>query len=800
MTEPRFSVSLEKRLPGGETATVWLSGLPFEIEDEDLFERAGRANFALSALSQTIDLRQAIRTEVAKVRHEPEPVKKPNLAALLDTPKPPDMPPDMPQDGPQDEPADDQQKENGHPQGCCCEDCLNPFEDDADPAYFNNPDRHPEGCQCLPCLRNLGLVPEAEPLASPPACSKCGTVQPGAELWFKVSGELVCPTCKDAPVHESEPVSEIVATETPEESEATEETPIPENVLTHAEAFGVRFELPHGDLFKEPITDQQLKAVSTVLSIHGFDKEPRDRHYAAWAILREAYMSMARPEVPISIKDLTAFEAQTIHNWFIASEFNTAKESIYQQVLETARDLMPWRQAAIEVSAAPSPAGDPEPPEPEEIELSDEQEAAIGEALSAKPGEIVFITGNAGTGKSVIIRELRKRAACLICAPTGIAAINVGGQTIHRAFGIKVGLVSEGKCHAVDQRKRQIIEKCDLILIDEVSMVRADILDAINWILQKTMRSAAPFGGKRLVVVGDMMQIEPVVSEDEREHYERDYRSPFWFDAKVFDKDLLGESQAVIKPVCLTRIFRQKDETFTRALNQIRMGDPEGLFTLNSRVVEPAANIVPPILTYSNTSATRQNMAELNKLGGDLHLIEASVEGEYDIKQAPVEQTLQLKIGARVMVCRNTQDTMGGYVANGNIGTLTQIHDAILQVELDSGRVVNLELAEWESRGYVYDIEEKKVVETITGKFAQFPVKLAWAITVHKSQGQTLDMARLALDRKAFAHGQLYVALSRVKTLDGLYLSRRLNPDDIAVNPEILAFQKRIDVAQKEAA
>lgn len=445
--------------------------------------------------------------------------------------------------------------------------------------------------------------------------------------------------------------------------------------------------------------------------------------------------------------------------------------------------------------------------------LSPSQTKAVLECLNAEPGKVLFVTGEAGTGKSTVLAEVRDKMSCLVCAPTGLAAINVRGMSCHSTFRLPIGTITgRAKVNALNPDKRRMLESIKAVVIDEISMVRADMLDGINWVMQKTLMNDLPFGGKPLIVIGDMFQLEPVVTEEERGWMDYNYRSPFWFDAQVFksskQEGLFGDTPppAEIRVVKLTEVFRQKDEEFIKALNAVRVGDPSGLELLNKRVMMPPVKPSPVALTYTNRHADTVNQSRLVSLKSDAIDFTADVDGEFKASEYPCAQVLSLKVGAQVMITRNlmSNDFSNDFalvsrpddleindqmVANGSVGTLVSLYRGDLPVvELNDGRVILLYRALWEKIRYVFNLEENKLQESIAGTFTQFPMKLAWAVTTHKSQGQTMDAATLTLEGRTFAHGQLYVALSRVRSMDGLYLQRRITPSDLMVNPRVIEF------------
>ena len=441
------------------------------------------------------------------------------------------------------------------------------------------------------------------------------------------------------------------------------------------------------------------------------------------------------------------------------------------------------------------------------VNLSPEQRQAVDRVLTlarAGNGGFLFLTGQAGTGKSVVVREIRERLHCVVVAPTGLAAVNVQGATIHSTFKIKIGPLTRGCVNGLSHEKRMAIERAEAIVIDEVSMVRADLMDAISHVLQKTLDNREPFGGKLVIAVGDMWQLEPVVADEgSRDLIKQKYRSPFWFDAHVlggprglalaFDGE--DDPAAQIEKIELSEVFRQTgDPDFLTALNAVRVGDPSGLQFFNRRagLVPPSdRGAVPVTLTYSNDKAGAINRARLDAISGEEHVYTGSLDGTFDVKDIPVPVHLRLKVGAQVMFARNIQVAEGdelSIVSNGSVGDVIGFRESGPVVQLRDGRVVLAAPESWKKLAYTFDLKRDEIAEEEIGGFTQVPLKLAWAVTTHKSQGQTLDTAALELEMASFAHGQLYVALSRVRSIEGLYLKRALTPSDLIVHPRVREF------------
>jgi len=400
----------------------------------------------------------------------------------------------------------------------------------------------------------------------------------------------------------------------------------------------------------------------------------------------------------------------------------------------------------------------------------------------------LFVTGRAGTGKSTLLKCLKDLLAgeMVIVAPTGLAAVNVGGQTIHSFFGLPPRLLRRDDIPR-RSRNRRIMRELEFLVIDEVSMVRSDVMWAIDQTLRvNRQRSREPFGGVRLAMFGDLHQLPPVIDEGEvATHLETEHGGPFFFDLAALRE---GHGTSLIE---LTQVFRQRDEALLNVLNKVRDGEAgeEDLVLLNGcvhriRTLREGEPYV--ILTPTNAAARRINTAYLEALTGEAKTYEAEVKGEFSLAAHPTEAALTLKSGAKVMLLRNDPDRRW---VNGTIARVARLEDDSVWVEVD-GAEHAVERAEWENRRYAFDKGEEKIVATIAGTFKQFPLRLAWALTIHKSQGLTLDKVYIDLGRGTFAHGQAYVALSRCRTLEGLALARPLRPSDILFDPEVLDYRR----------
>jgi ATP-dependent exoDNAse (exonuclease V) alpha subunit len=404
--------------------------------------------------------------------------------------------------------------------------------------------------------------------------------------------------------------------------------------------------------------------------------------------------------------------------------------------------------------------------------------------------EHVFVTGRAGTGKSTLLQEFVERTSksLVIAAPTGVAALTVGGQTIHSLFRLPIGLVTDHtKFYPLSDDARVLLRKIDTVVIDEISMVRCDLLDGLDRRLRATRgRKNEPFGGVQVVMFGDPYQLPPVLKEGAEKHYLMDnYPSPWFFDSKVWQE---------VKPrvVELTDVKRQDEAEFRDILDRMRNGamtstDGAVLNDIGARRPIPEGTVT---LSTTNASANGINAKALRDLPGKTVTAAAIIEGDFG-GQLPAEEELELKPGARVMFLRNDSATEGSRWVNGTVGTVVKI-DAAVHVALDSDprNTVEVQPVQWEKIQYTYDPDTNRVEEDIMATFAQFPLRLAWAVTIHKSQGQTLDSAVLDFGRGAFANGQAYVAFSRIRTLDGVFLSRTLQPTDIQVDRRVVEFMR----------
>jgi ATP-dependent DNA helicase PIF1 len=416
------------------------------------------------------------------------------------------------------------------------------------------------------------------------------------------------------------------------------------------------------------------------------------------------------------------------------------------------------------------------------LELSPEQ-AAVFAAIETTRDNI-FVTGRAGTGKSTLLNHLSWNTSkqVVICAPTGVAALNVGGQTIHSLFRLPIGVIADHEIeHSAEVRK--LLNTIDTLVIDEVSMVNADLLDALDRSLrQARQRPHEAFGGVQVVLFGDPYQLAPVPGDaDERAYFADQYRSMWFFDAKVWESTDLTIYE-------LTTIHRQHEGEFKYMLNAVRHGmvtaEIAGRLNETGARTPPTDNVIT--LATTNAAVNRINATALARLPGRVLTAKAEVTGEFGGRAYPADESLELKIGAQVMFLRNDADQRW---VNGSVGTVTKI-DQFVHVEID-GEEHQVQPATWEKYKYSYSAVTKALKKDIVAEFLQFPLRLAWAVTIHKSQGKTYDRAIVDLGSRSFAPGQTYVALSRISALDGLYLSRDLRPSDIIVDEHVQRFMAR---------
>ena len=417
-------------------------------------------------------------------------------------------------------------------------------------------------------------------------------------------------------------------------------------------------------------------------------------------------------------------------------------------------------------------------------------------------GSNIFLTGRAGTGKTTFLHYIKKHSPkrTVVVAPTGVAAINAGGVTIHSFLQIPFGpyipsyqrasMEEDGKknnVHRFRADKIKLVRSIDLLVIDEISMVRADLLDAVNDTLQRYRRNSLPFGGVQVLMIGDLQQLAPVAKQDEWEMLKEFYNTPYFFSSKV-----LQDTPYI--SIELEKIYRQVDDVFISLLNKVRNNclQLEDVNLLNQRYIpdyEPESGTV--ILTTHNYQAKEINEKKMSALKSKMYSFQAEIKGKFPENAYPNDEVLLLKSGAQVMFIKNDSSPAKEYY-NGKIGTIVNINeDAVCVRPRDAGGDIWVYKEEWSNAKYSVDAETKEITEEIEGEFLQIPLKLAWAITIHKSQGLTFDRAVIDIN-DAFAHGQVYVALSRCRSFEGLVLKQPINPKAVITDAKVITFSTHI--------
>ena len=419
-------------------------------------------------------------------------------------------------------------------------------------------------------------------------------------------------------------------------------------------------------------------------------------------------------------------------------------------------------------------------------------------------GTNIFLTGKAGTGKTTFLKKLKETSPkrMIVVAPTGVAAINAGGVTIHSFFQLPFGPYIPGSemasgqnksySHKFSRDKINIIRSMDLLVIDEVSMVRADLLDAISDMLRRYRDRNKPFGGVQLLLIGDLQQLAPVAKEDEWNLLREHYASPFFFDSKA-----LSESDYLC--IELTQVYRQADDTFVRLLNNIRENrfDENTLHTLNQRYIpnfKPNDKAGYITLTTHNYQAQQINNRKLQELPGPAYTYKAEIKDDFPAYSYPTDEVLELKQDAQVMFVKNDSSGERRYY-NGKIGRIVFISPSKIIVSDELGNDITVDRETWTNVKYTIDENTKDITETIAGSFSQYPLKTAWAITIHKSQGLTFEHAIIDASA-AFSHGQVYVALSRCKTLEGMVLSSPITRNAMISDEKILSYTSSLSERQ----
>ncbi len=429
-----------------------------------------------------------------------------------------------------------------------------------------------------------------------------------------------------------------------------------------------------------------------------------------------------------------------------------------------------------------------------EMEFTDEFMRALSVMEGGKKN--LFITGRAGTGKSTLLayfKSITKRKVAVL-APTGVAALNVGGQTIHSFCRFKPDITLEKveKLTKISYAAINMYRSLETIVIDEISMVRADLLDCLD----KFMRLNGPnpglvFGGVQVIFVGDLYQLPPVVTKEEQEIFKGPYKSPYFFDSVVF-------KELDLEYIELRKYFRHSDPKFIGMLNAIRnnAATEEDLGMINGRFSDSFSGVFEEsmyiTLTTTNSLADSINNRHLEAIPKKRHSYGAAIDGKFSKSAYPADEILDIKEDAQVMMLNNDQNHRW---VNGSLARVVSIQKGIAEnakiiVELADGTNAEVSPYKWKASKLSYDLQNRKIVSTEMGSFTQYPIMLAWAVTIHKSQGKTFDRVIIDVGGGAFAHGQLYVALSRCKTLEGIVLRKRLQMRDIITDSRIAEFHK----------
>jgi ATP-dependent DNA helicase PIF1 len=426
----------------------------------------------------------------------------------------------------------------------------------------------------------------------------------------------------------------------------------------------------------------------------------------------------------------------------------------------------------------------------------------------------IFLTGKAGTGKTTLLRQISEKTSkkMVIVAPTGVAAMNAKGTTINSFFQLPPGSFFPGEIslenlqsgflsiesvvtnQSYSRDKLALFNELELLVIDEISMVRCDLLDMIDAILRSVRNDQSAFGGVQLLLIGDLYQLPPVAKREDWAFLSKVYASPYFFEAFVIRR-------TPVLQIELTKVFRQTEPEFIKILNDIRNNQiSDGDLQLLNKQYQPeyvAVNGIDPIIiTSHNAEANSINAAKLEELPGTVYTFEAEVNGDFRELGLQAEQSLKLKTGAQIMFIKNDTGENRRYF-NGKIGKVKSIADGLIYISFPDEEDLLLEKSSWQAFEYKSDAQQE-IVQQQVGEFAQYPIKLAWAVTIHKSQGLTFDSAIIDAG-KSFISGQVYVALSRVRTLGGLILKSRIGTESLRSNPEVVRYMKPVEESALDA-
>ncbi len=432
------------------------------------------------------------------------------------------------------------------------------------------------------------------------------------------------------------------------------------------------------------------------------------------------------------------------------------------------------------------------------IEINDQFKKTLN--LLENTQKNILITGRAGTGKSTLLDYFvnNTKKDVVVLAPTGVAAVNVKGQTIHSFFGFKPGITIDKvkKIYGINSELYKVI---DAIIIDEISMVRADLLDCVDKFLRLNGKNKnKSFGGIQMVFIGDLYQLPPVVKGKEREVFETHYKSPYFFDANAF-------KNFDVEFVELEKIYRQTDENFINLLNAIRNKSvtADDLNKINKRLdinFEPNSDDFYINLTTTNKLSDEINSKELGKLNSKLFTFNGKIKGDFDRSYLPTDEILNVKVDSQVMLLNNDQAHRW---VNGTVGKITAINEddnkkAVIKVRLEDGKVEDVKRHKWDLSRVVYNRETKKLESEVIGSFIQYPLRLAWAVTIHKGQGKTFDKIIVDIGTGTFTHGQVYVALSRCTSLQGIVLKKPIEKRHIWMDWKVVRFltQFQYDISE----